>query len=337
MGTDRLNVAVVGVGLFGETHALAYSHYHRSELVTVCDLRGDRAKQIGEKYRCEWTADIEKVAADDRIAAVSIATPDFAHYDVAMRMIDAGKHLLIEKPLATNVGEAESMVTAAGQAGLTLMVDFHNRWSMPFVKAKESVDRGTIGSSVMGYARLSNTLYVPTRMLSWAGRSGPQWFLLPHTVDLMRWLTGNEAHEVYATGSRHVLTQRGVDAYDAIQAVVRFENCFATFETSWINPESSPSVVEFVFCLTGETGRISVDNTKQGLEIGAEAFVYPRPGPLDIAHGKPGTFMVLPVYHFVDCVLDNQKPLATGEDGLAVTRIIAAIERSIENGAPVAV
>jgi len=337
MDTDKLNVAVVGVGLFGETHALAYSHYHRSELVTVCDVRADRAREIAEKYRCGWTTDVEKIAADDRIAAVSIATPDFAHYDVALRMIDAGKHLLIEKPLATDVDEAESIVTSAQQAGLTLMVDFHNRWSMPFVKARETVERGAIGSPVMGYARLSNTLYVPTQMLSWAARSGPQWFLLPHTVDLMRWLTGDEAHEVYATAGRHVLKQRGIDAYDAIQAVVKFENCFATFETSWINPESSPSVVEFLFFLTGETGRISIDNTKQGLEIGSESFVYPRPGPLDIAHGKPGTFMVQPVYHFVDCVLDNRNPLATGGDGLAVTKIIAAIERSIENGTPVSV
>lgn len=334
---DKLNVAVVGVGLFGETHALAYSHYHRSELIAVCDVRGDRAREIAGRYRCEWTTDIDKIAADKRIAAVSIATPDFAHYDVAMRMIDAGKHLLIEKPLATDVGQAEFIVTGAGDAGLTLMVDFHNRWSMPFVKAKESVDRGTIGSPVMGYARLSNTLYVPTRMLSWAGRSGPQWFLLPHTVDLMRWLTGDEAREVYATGTREVLSRHGVHAYDAIQAVVKFEHCFATFETSWINPESTPSVVEFVFCLTGEAGRISIDDTNQGLEIGSEAFVYARPGPLDLVHGTPGTFMVLPIYHFVDCILDCRKPLATGEDGLAVTKIISAIERSIESGAPVPV
>jgi len=334
---NKLNVAVVGVGLFGETHALAYSHYHRSELVAVCDVRAERAKGIAEKYRCEWATDAEKLVTDERIHAVSIATPDFAHYDVAMRMIDAGKHVLVEKPLATDVEQAESIVRSARQGGVTLMVDFHNRWSAPFVKAKESIDRGSIGSPVMGYARLSNTLYVPTQMLSWAGQSGPQWFLLPHTVDLMRWLTGEEAHEVYATATKKVLRRRGIDAYDVVQAVVKFGNCFATFETAWINPASSPSVVEFVFCLTGEKGRISIDNTRQGLEIGSEAFVYPRPGPLDIVHGKPGAFMVLPIYHFVDCVLDSQKPLATGEDGLAVTKIIRAIEQSIENGAPATV
>jgi len=334
---ENLAVAVVGVGLFGETHPLAYSHYHRSKLIAVCDVREDRAREIGEKYRCEWTTDAEKIAIDERIRAVSIATPDFAHYDVAMRMIDAGKHLLVEKPLATDVAQAESIVNAARAAGTKLMVDFHNRWSSQFVKAKECVERGVIGSPILGYARLSNTFYVPTQMLSWAGKSGPQWFLFPHTVDLMRWLTCEEAREVYATGIKKVLKERGVDAFDAVQAIVKFENCFATFESAWVNPESSPSIVEFEFYLTGAKGRICIDNTKQGIEVGSDTFVYPRANPLDLMHGKPGAFMVLPIYHFVDCVLDDREPLATGEDGLAVTKIIAAIERSIESGSPVQV
>jgi predicted dehydrogenase len=334
---DKLNVSIIGVGLFGETHALAYSQYHRSRLVAVCDTRAQRAAEIAGKYHCEWTDDAKKIAGDERIDAVSIATPDFTHYELAMRMIDAGKHLLVEKPLATDVTQAESIVKAARQAGIKLMVDFHNRWNPPFVKAKECVERGSIGSPVMGYIRLSNTLYVPTKMLSWAGKSGPQWFLFPHTIDLMRWITGEEAREVYATGTKRVLKERGIDAYDAIQAAVKFERCFATFETSWINPLSSPTLVEFEFRLIGDRGRIYIDTTKQGAEVASDTFTYAQTGPFDTIHGKPSAFMMLPIQHFVDCVLDDREPIATGDDGLAVTKIISAVETSIKTGRPVPV
>ena len=82
------------------------------------------------------------------------------------------------------------MVEAAEASGLKLMVDFHARWHPLFMGAKGYVERGELGAPVMAYARLSDTIHVPTEMLNWSGHSGPEWFLFPHTMDVVRWLFG---------------------------------------------------------------------------------------------------------------------------------------------------
>ena len=100
----------------------------------------------------------------------------------------AGKHVLVEKPLATSVADALLMVAAAKEARVHLMVDFHARWHPLFMSARGYVERGELGAPVIAYARLSDTIYVPTEMLPWSGDSGPEWFLFPHTMDIVRWL-----------------------------------------------------------------------------------------------------------------------------------------------------
>ena len=88
------------------------------------------------------------------------------------------------------------------------MVDFHARWHPLFMGARGYVERGELGAPVMAYARLSDTIHVPTEMLSWSGHSGPEWFLFPHTMDIVRWLFEREPVEVYAKGYRGVLDGR---------------------------------------------------------------------------------------------------------------------------------
>jgi predicted dehydrogenase len=182
----------------------------------------------------------------------------------------------------------------------------------------------------MGYARLSNQISVPTGMLSWAAQSGPEWFLFPHTMDLVRWFMARDATRVYATGRKGVLTGIGIDAYDAIQAVVDFGDAFATFETCWVIPNSFPTVTDSTMTLFGTAGRIDVDNNMQGLTITAERFDPRVPYGKFISHGdKQMGYYLEGIHHFVDCILDDQEPLVTGEDGLAVVSMIAAVRQSI--------
>ena len=328
-------MAVIGVGLFGENHAKTYAAYHRSSLVCVCDANPQRAKSVAERYGCRWTADYREVVADPEIDAVSVATPDFAHLDPCLAVLESGKHLLAEKPLATSTAEAMSIADAAASRGLKLMVDFHNRWNPTFVKAKEEMDAGKLGRPTMGYVRLANAISVPTQMLSWSGMSGPQWFLLPHTVDLIRWLIGAEATRVYAVGTKQVLKAKGIDAYDAIQALVSFGDAFVTFETAWILPNSLPSVIEFRLNLVGTQGKLAAVTDNAGLEVASDAFAYPSFNASRESHGKMQGFVYEPIQHFVDCVVDDRQPDVTGEDGVAATAIIEAMLRSIESGAPV--
>jgi predicted dehydrogenase len=333
MVAKRARVGVVGVGLHGEMHLVAFSGHPRCDLTCVCDLDPDRARQMAKKYGCDWTTDLADLLT--AVDGLSIATPDFAHLAPALQAIAAGKHVLIEKPLTTDVAEGERMVAAARERGVKLMVNFSNRWNPKFLAAREAVVNGTMGEFVMGYSRLSNTISVPTGMLAWATRSGPEWFLFPHTIDVVRWIVGREATQVYAVGRRGVLTGLGIEAYDAIQAIVHFGDAFVTFETCWIIPNSWPSAVDSTMTLFGTTGRMEIDQNDQGISLAGNTFATGAPYGLYDSHGTKGGFYLEGIRHFVDCLVDDREPIPTGEDGLAVTRIIAAIDASIASGSPV--
>jgi len=168
---SKVGVGIIGCGLMGEVHAQTYFDYEGSELICVCDLNEERARSIATRYHCGYVTDIDKLAENPRIRGVSIATPDFAHTEPALKIIEAGKHVLIEKPLTTKVKEARKIVDEAKRRGVRVMVDFQNRWNPIFASAKQAVSEGKIGKPIMGYARLSNPLQVPLKMLSWASRS----------------------------------------------------------------------------------------------------------------------------------------------------------------------
>ena len=229
-------MAVIGAGIWGENHAMALSTYPTVELAWICDLNAERAKRLADKVGCRWTTELAELAASD-VEAVGIATPDHAHKAPCLAMIAAGKHVLVEKPLTTDIAEARAIIAAAERAGVKLMVDFQLRWHPQYMGAKAAMESGELGEGVMGYARLSDTIHVPTEMLAWGGASGPEWFLFPHTMDVTRWILGEEPVEVFARGSKRVLKAIGIDAWDAVQALVQFERSFVTFETCWIIPE----------------------------------------------------------------------------------------------------
>lgn len=329
---NRVKAAVVGVGLLGEQHAGQYAASPKAELVLVHDLNADRAKAVAESLGCSWTTDLADVAASDA-SVVSIATPDHLHYESSMRMLEAGKHLLVEKPLATKSSEAEAIVELARKNGRKVTVNLGNRWNASFQAIHESVQQGEIGEPVYAYCRCSDTIWVPTKMLSWAGRSGPQWFLFAHTMDLLRWFLGQEARDVYAVGTKKILAERGIDAFDAIQAVVNFESTFVTFETSWIIPESWPAIVEFEITLNGSEGRLGFDGIRQGFELSSD-----KVGKHMFARPSLWTYFKLPdwwwdsLHDLVDAVIEDREPTIPVEDGAAVTAMIEATERSIAEG-----
>jgi predicted dehydrogenase len=335
VASDKVKTAVIGVGLIGEQHAETYHEYPRSELVLVYDVNNDRAKTVADRFGCRAAATLDDVAASDA-QVVSVATPDHLHFAATMKMLEAGKHVVVEKPLATVTTEAQTMVRLARQKGVKLTINLGNRWNPSFINLRESIQSGEIGEPVFAYVRCSDTIWVPTQMLSWAGKSGPQWFLFAHTMDLMRWFLGQEATEVYAVGVKKVLAARDIPAFDAIQAIVQFEKAFATFETSWILPEAWPAIVEFELTVNGSQGRLGYDGIRQGFELSSDnvgKHMWARPSLWNYFK-LPSTWWGAQ-RNMVDCVLDGGEPAIIAEDGVAVTAMIEATERSIAERRPV--
>ncbi len=336
----RVGFGSIGAGLWGEMHARTYASSSEVEYKAVCDLREDRAKEIAEKYGAEdYYLDYRELLERDDISAVSIATPDFAHTEIAVAAAKAGKHILIEKPLATTVEDCEKILSAVREAGnIKFMVDFHNRWNPPFVSAKAAIESGELGKPMLMYVRLNDTIFVPTGMLSWASRSEVAWFVGSHAVDLTRWLFNDEVCKVYAVSRSEVLRDKGVDTPDFYEAILEFKNGgVATVENCWILPDSLPTVIDFKCQIIGSEGAVYMDLSSNGVirqytkekASNPDILVYPT------IYGKPMGFGIESIRHFVDCVVNDKEPMVTGEDGLAATKIISAIQESSRKGKPV--
>ena len=335
----KVGCAVIGVGLWGETHAALYAEHADTELVAVCDLDADRARQVAQKYGApKAVSDYREVMADPAVQAVSIATPDFAHAEPAIAAAKAGKHLLVEKPLATTVEECQAIIAAAKASGVKLMTDFHNRWSPPFYKAWKAIREGEIGQVSHIYYRLSDTIYVPTRMLRWAGQSTVAWFIGSHSLDTVCWLLGELPNRVYAVSRSRVLKARGVDTPDLYSSVLEFPSgATAVIENDWILPETTPNIIDLKCQIVADRGAIYVDGShhrmmeKYTLEEASfpDTFVFPR------VQGKQVGFAVESIRHWIECLAGDKEPAVTGEDGLRVTQMILAIEESARARQPV--
>ena len=328
---DALNVAVIGTGLFGQVHLQGYTEHPKAELKLICDVNAKALRKAARTYKVPAaTADYRDVVNDPSIDAVSVATPDFLHREIVCALLKAGKHVLCEKPLATSLRDAAAMVKAAKAARRHLMVDFHNRFNPPFIEAKGRVGTPSFGEPLMAQAHMANPLSVPMKMLSWASKSGPQWFLFPHVIDLVCWLFDRRVERVTAVGRKGVLKAKGIDTYDTVQALLEFKDCSATVHTSWVLPNSTPIICLFGVSLFGTLGQMDI--TPIGHEISAAApkqFVTPVVGALVDAHGEKTGWMYSPVNHFVNRLLDGAKPMVTPEEGFHNTAVICAIEKSI--------
>jgi predicted dehydrogenase len=333
--TDRtVTIGIIGAGLWGTNHALALTTHPRGKVAIICDRDQGRARALAERHECAWTTSLDELAASS-VEAVTIATPDHLHAEPTLAMLRAGKHVLVEKPLATSVKEGLAMVSAAERAGLKLMVDFHARWHPLFMGAKGYVERGELGSPVMAYARLSDTIHVPTEMLGWGAHSGPEWFLFPHTMDVVRWLFGRDPIEVYAKGHRGILDGMGIHCWDAIQALIEFDGkAFCTFETSWIVPNSYSNVVDNRLSLYGEKGGLEIRN-EPSLWAFTDRFHTPFSSTSVTRYGKVWGYQYESIRYFIDCVADDVAPEAGGRDGLMVTAMIEATLKSLTGKRPV--
>lgn len=319
-------IGVIGAGTMGGRYAtlLAGGDFPGARLAAVCDLDGERARAVAERYAVPAFDNPNALARSGLCDAVYIATPDGAHRDPALAVFAAGLPALIEKPLATTVEDAEAIVEAAGRAGLTAEVNFSNRWNPPFVQARAAVADGRVGAPVLVSARLNNTIGSPRERLAWSGRTTPAWFLMSHTLDLAHWLHGRQARRVFASGRRGLLDGMGVATWDAIQAVVEYQGgATGTFEAAWVLPEAHPSPIEFELRLVGEAGMVRVDTTAQLVHITGDR------------HQTPSVLAWAPArFHAFLRALDGEPAGAPLAAGLENTRTLVALHRSLDTGAP---
>jgi predicted dehydrogenase len=338
---EKVRVGLIGTGTWGNIHAQTYTEYSRAALAAVCDQSEERARKAAAQYGVsDVYTDYRKMLKDGGIDAVAIVTPDFAHREIIEEAARAGKHIIVEKPLATTQEDLARIVEAVTKAGVKFMVDFHNRWSPPLVVARDDIEQGKLGDLVSGYLRLNNPLSVPLKMLAWSAASSILWFLGSHAVDTLRYLFQDEIVRVYSVSRSGVLRDQGLDVADIYQTILEFGNgIIATLENHWIMPDSSPKLNDFKVNILGSKGMISMDLTHNQLIERYLPNGCDRPdvsGSLLIGGHHVG-FVYESIKHFVDCVADGKEPAVTLDDGVRVSKVILAILESAKMREPVKV
>lgn len=335
---ERVGVAVVGAGIMGSAHAASVVADPRADVVGVASLPVADAKALADSCGAAVaTDDYRDLLARGDVDLVCIATPDHLHTEIAVATAEAGKAMLVEKPLATSLADVDRIIAAVERAGVKAMTCFNHRWIPSYAAAYDEIAAGRLGTPRLAYARKNDRIHVPTAMLSWAAGTTPAWFLSSHDIDLVCWYLGQPAVEVYATAVHGVLAARGIDTPDAVQAQVRFAGGgVATFESCWIYPDTFPTMTDSFIEVVGTDGVIHLDRKADQLEVStAESYTYPRTSIMPTIHGRQSGALAAAVSHLVDCVLEDREPLIPLTDSRHVTAVLDAVHTSIASGGPV--
>ncbi len=304
--SKKVKVGVIGVGTHGENHLKSYAACADAELVAICDTNEELLAQRAQQYCVPQTfTSYSQMLQEADIEAVSLVLPDHLHREVAEAAFAAGKHVLLEKPMATSVPDAEAICQAWRRAGTKLMVNWSNRWMPGFAQTKAALDAGELGEPLYIYARLNNTIYVPTKMLAWAGNTKLPFWIMNHRLDIARWYAGCEAKRVTAVCRSRVLSEMGIDTPDFYQATVEFESgLVGNFESCWIMPNSLPWVVDSKFELICTHGYANVDSIQPSYIVASQTNEESR---LSIGTplmgeilGRPWGFVYSAICHFVE-------------------------------------
>jgi predicted dehydrogenase len=256
-------VAVVGAGILGARHARVWHELEETRLLHVVDVDRERARRVAERWGAAAST-LEEVLADPAVDAASVATPDHLHAASVLALLEAGKDVLVEKPLATDAGEARRMSDTAARAGRVLQVNLSQRFLPEYAEIARLVHRGAIGRPAAVTSIKRDTRFVPERMISWSAHTSPVWFMTSHDLDLVRWYLGAEPVWVAARERTGTLAA----GHDGLHALVAFEGGVeASFSTFWTYPDTYPSVSEDCLELIGTDGMLRYDSRGRRLEL----------------------------------------------------------------------
>ena len=267
---EKLVVGCMGL-MFGNAHlegALAYG----AEIGLICDPDPETLKKSGEKYNIpeeKRTLDYHDILNNKEINVVSVAIPDQLHKQVCIEMLEAGKHVLCEKPLAITREDVDEIVAAANKAGTKFMVGQICRFTPSFVKTKELIDNGTIGEIYFVESEYAHDyMYI---IGDENGNGNGSWRADPkrhgvigggcHAVDLLRWLAG-DPYEIFAYGTHKLLPSVSYD--DATIAIMKFPNGVAgkVFVSTGCKRDYTMRT-----CVYGTKGTIICDNTSPTMQL----------------------------------------------------------------------
>ena len=309
-----VNVGVIGVGAMGENHVRVYHKMEEANLIAVSDVSERALKKIEKKYGAKGYTDYCELLENPDIEVVSVCVPTTFHHAVVMEAIRHKKHILVEKPIAFTLTEAEEMIAAAKEAGIILATGHVERFNPAVQKAKELIDDGVIGDIVSAFAKRVGPL--PPRIKD----VGVSIDLAIHDLDIMNYLFEEEITQVYGTMNSSFDDS---EFEDHAEIMVSFDNeSTGIIEVNWLTPYKRRELE-----LTGTAGIISVDYIQQSIEVYGK-FAQ----DIEIIHEEP---LKGELNSFLHSVVEGEEPVITGEDGLKALKMVIAANKSSKEHRPI--
>jgi len=295
-----IKVGVVGLGMMGQHHVRVYSQLG-CELVGVADANIKRAKEIGEKYGVSFYSDYTKLKP--QVDAVSIVVPTRLHQQIAVDFIKQGVHCLVEKPIASNLDEAEEIIRAAEANHINLMVGHIERFNPAVLRLKQLIHQGILGKLMIISTRRVGPFVPRIRDV------GIIIDTATHDIDVTRYLVGKEPVSVFSKAGRFKHPKE-----DYAIVVLDFGDATASIEVNWFTPSKVRSLVA-----TGSEGIAYLDYIKQELTVHNSQHI----NTIRIEKTEP---LKSELEHFLSCAETGKTPLVDGYEGLKVLKI--ALEAS---------
>ena len=328
-----VHIALVGAGLMGTSHIKSLQGNALVTVTGICDVSKEAAQRLADTVGANAYTDLDEMLAKETIDAVIVATPDNLHADPVIRCAKAHKHILCEKPFATTLEDGRAMLVAIEENGVICQMAHLFRF-LPFYRnVANAVEKGQIGEVLSANLMMHNRITVPTKMLRWADRSSPSWFLLAHSLDMLLWGYQSKAVTVRAPGVKRKLVSMGVNTYDLIKAEMVLENsAICTMEANWVMPEGMPINAAVKLTISGTEGAYET-NTGDPISTLMLPDSYGVQGILEF---DVGGYYVGLRRHMLDAftrTIEYGAPLVTNaRDGYNALCVLEAIDRSMESG-----
>jgi predicted dehydrogenase len=325
---SSVRVGVVGLGYWGPNIARNFAAIPGCELVWCCDSSvGALERVAGQFPGVRVTTDVDDLLSDPELDAVAVATPVPSHASLAVRVLEAGKHCFVEKPLAQSVSDAERAVQAARAGGRVLMVGHLLEYHPGVQMLKQLSDGGDLGDRI--YYIYGNRLNLGKLRAD----ENALWSLGAHDVSVVLYLADEEPREAVAHGASYVRDR----VEDVVFCFLRFDSGLcAHLHLSWLDPHK-----ERRFTVVGSRRMATFDDMAlegkvtiydKGFDEDARGYgeYITRSGDIfspRIANVEP---LRIECEHFVECVVTGQRPRSDGESGLRVVRVLEQLQRSLD-------
>ena len=334
-----IRFGLLGCGRISKRHSdlLGGGHIEGAQLVAVCDVIPERADAIAARFGVKAYYNRDEFLASSEIDAVSVLTPSGQHAVDAIAVAGAGKHVIVEKPMALRLEDADAMIEACDRAGVKLFVVKQNRFNVPVVKAREALEAGRFGKLILGTVRVrwcrDQSYYDQDAWRgTWAHDGGVLANQASHHVDMLEWFFG----DIVSVHARAATALAKIEAEDTAIATLKFRNgALGIIEaTTAIRPRD----LEGSLSILGSGGTVEIAGFAVN-KIRHWQFIDERPSDAEVIE----KFSVNPpnVYgfghqayyeHVVDCLINKSPALVDGLEGRRSLELISALYESIETG-----